>query len=95
MSAFYVFHVSVKDTDKFQQYAQQVPATLQPYGGEIIQRGKATQVLTGNHPHQAIGIISFDNIAQANHWYQSDAYQNLIPLRDQAADITTIQYQSL
>lgn len=36
MSAFLIFHSAVKDPQKFQDYAQAVPATLESFGGKLM-----------------------------------------------------------
>ena len=42
--------------------------------------------------HPDIVVIRFPNIAAVNGWYTSPAYQALIPLRQQAADIVLLSY---
>lgn len=93
MSAFIVFHSTIKDVEKFQVYARSVGATLRPFEGEVIQRGIVADVLAGDHSHQAIGILRFKSLVKAHRWYQSADYQALIPNRDDAANLTVISYE--
>ena len=37
-------------------------------------------------------VIRFPSIDAIDRWYHSDAYQALIPLRDEAADVTIVGY---
>lgn len=93
MSAFLIFHSAVKDPEKFQVYAQAVPATLKSFGGTLMAKGKSARVLSGKHNHSTVGILQFSDLTQAHGWYESDAYQALIPNRNEAADMTVISYE--
>jgi uncharacterized protein (DUF1330 family) len=94
MSAFYVFHTTIKDPDKFQIYAKSVGATLEPFGGKVLMRGKVTEVMAGTHDRQNVVILTFPDRDAALGWYRSDAYQALLPTRDAAADMTAICYEA-
>ena len=93
MSAFFVATVSVKNSDKFQEYAGKAMATFQDYQGELVLRGKAEGELAGSSNHQAVGIVKFPDMDTLNNWYNSEAYQAIIPLREEAADMTIVKYQ--
>jgi uncharacterized protein (DUF1330 family) len=71
-----------------------VPETLKPWGAELVFRGKQTSVLSGQHAHEDTVVIRFPDPESVNGWYNSAAYQTLIPLRTQAADIDLIGYDS-
>jgi len=93
MAAFFVATSKIKDADKFAQYVSSVPATLAPFGGELVLRGAASETLVGSSHHQAVGILKFASMDELKGWYGSDAYQALIPLRDAAVDMTLVTYQ--
>ena len=95
MSAFVVFHGNINDPDKFGVYAKGVPPTLQPFNGELSLRGKVGRVLAGNHDQKIVALLKFPDLENVHAWYESDAYQALIPLRDEAADVTVISYDEL
>ncbi len=92
MTAFFVATVKVKDPEKFQEYAQKAGETFAPHGGEPVLRGKAGDVLAGQIDHQAVGIVRFPDQGALSAWFNSDAYQRIIPLRDEAADMTIVTY---
>jgi uncharacterized protein (DUF1330 family) len=92
MTAFFISTVTVKDPEKFQDYAQQAGKSFAPFGGEGVLRGKMKQALVGEADHQAVGIIKFPDMDSLNNWYQSAAYQKLIPLRNSAVDMTLVTY---
>ena len=92
MSACVIGHISVKDEEKWAQYRTQVPATLAPWGAELLFRGQLANVLAGQHRHTDTVVIRFPDRASVDGWYQSAAYQALIPLRQQAADLDLLTF---
>jgi len=92
MSAFIVATVTVKDAEKFQQYAVKSKATFDLFDAEILAKGKSQGTLSGHSDHQTTAIVRFKDMETLDKWYGSDEYQDLIPLRDQAADITITKY---
>lgn len=92
MTAFFIVTTTIKDPEKYQAYVQGVGQTLAPFGGKALLRGKAVGALAGELTHQTAGIIEFPNIDALNGWHASEAYQVLIPLRVEAADMTITSY---
>ena len=88
--AWVIGHVSVKDADKWDRYRQRVPMTIAPFGGAVLLRGTVTGVLHGAHSHSDAVVLEFPDIAAARAWHASAAYQALIPLRSEAADVDLI-----
>jgi uncharacterized protein (DUF1330 family) len=94
MPAYVIGHITVKDPEKWAEYRSQVPGTLAPWNSELVFRGKKTSLLSGEHNHTDVVVIRFPDTTSAEEWYNSDAYQKLLPLRTQAADIDLISYES-
>ena len=92
MSACVIGHITVKDEEKWAQYRAQVPATLAPWGAELLFRGKVDSVLAGSHRHTDTVVIRFPDVDTVDAWYQSATYQALIPLRQQAADLDLVVF---
>ncbi|AKH20009.1 DUF1330 domain-containing protein [Sedimenticola thiotaurini] len=92
-NAYVIGHITVKDADKWSQYREQVPATLEPWGAELLLRANLARVLDGTHAHTDTVVIRFPDLAAANGWHESAAYQALIPLRQSAADIDLLIFQ--
>jgi uncharacterized protein (DUF1330 family) len=92
VSTCVIGHITVKDAEKWAQYRAQVPATLAPWGAELLFRGETNRVLAGQHSHTDTVVIRFPDQAAVEGWYQSSAYQALIPLRQQAADLDLISF---
>ncbi len=95
MSAAYVIgHITVKDAAKWDAYRAQVPATLAPWGAELVLRGKLAATFAGTHAHDDVVVIRFPDLAAADGWHGSAAYQALIPLRMEAADVVLLSYEA-
>ena len=92
MNACVIGHITVRDQEKWAQYRAQVPATLVPWGAELLFRGRVDSVLAGNHPHTDTVVIRFPDRAAVTAWYRAPAYQALIPLREQATELVLISF---
>lgn len=86
-------HIAIKDAEKWGEYRNQVPATLAPWGAELLLRGKLADVFSGTHTQGDTVVIRFPDLAAARAWHASAAYQALIPLRRQAADVTLLLFE--
>lgn len=94
MAAYVIGHITVRDAEKWAEYRNRVPGTLVPWGAELVLRGKRMAVLCGHHDHTDTVVIRFPNPDSVARWYSSAAYQELIPLRTEAADMELISYES-
>lgn len=94
MTAYVIGHITVKDGDKWVEYRSRVPGTLAPWGAELVLRGKRIAVLSGEHSHTDTVVIRFPDQESVANWYNSAAYQELIPLRTQAADMELVSFES-
>jgi uncharacterized protein (DUF1330 family) len=94
-NAYVIGHITVKDKEKWNEYRSQVPATLEPWGAELVFRGKRAAVLAGEHPHTDTVVIRFPDLNSIESWYSSPAYQALVPLRESAADLVLLSCEAL
>jgi len=94
VTAYVIGHITVKDAEKWAEYRSRVPSTLKPWRAEVVLRGRKVGVLSGEHPLTDVVVIRFPNAAAAAGWHGSAAYQGLIPLREQAAEVVLITYES-
>lgn len=91
-AACLVGHVTVKDPAKWAQYCSKVPATIAPWGGRLLFRGKRNTVLAGAHAYTDVVAIQFPDAASLRGWHDSLEYQALIPIRQQAVDLVLVSY---
>lgn len=64
------------------------------WGAEVVLRDTRAKVLRGQHPHTDTVVMRFPVMAAVVQWHDSDAYQALVPLRMQAADVDLVSYQA-
>jgi uncharacterized protein (DUF1330 family) len=93
-NAYVVGHITVKNPEMWAEYRSKVPETLAPWGGELVFRGKQVAALSGENPHPDIVVIRFPSVAAVSGWFWSPAYQSLIPLRLQAAEMVLLCYEA-
>ena len=86
--------VQVKDPEKLKVYVSQVGATMAPHGGKMVARGRVVKQLNGEVAHQIEALFEFPSADAVDAWYGSDAYQALIPNRDEAAYVTAVVLES-
>jgi uncharacterized protein (DUF1330 family) len=85
MKAYAIVQETVTDEAMFAEYRKDVIATLAPFGGTFVVRGGHLTVVEGQWPHQRTVIIEFPSRAAAEGWYNSPAYQKIVPLRLKAS----------
>jgi uncharacterized protein (DUF1330 family) len=81
---YFIAEVEITDLAKMQQYGERVPATMAPFDHHYVVRGGKTQALEGEPP-KGIVIIAFDSAEKAREWYDSPAYQAIVPIRQSAS----------
>lgn len=91
-AAYVIGHITVINPELWAEYRNQVPATLLPWQAELVFRGEKQAVLGGTHTHGDTVVIRFPDLAAVNGWFNSAAYQALIPLRQSAAEVDLISY---
>lgn len=88
-------YATVKDSEKFQQYIEQAARLMQDYPVETIVRGEFLKTQRGQAlPAHITAVFRYPDLATAEAFYQSAAYQQLIPLRDAACDMTIQFYEA-
>lgn len=86
--AFVVNEINVTDPARFKTYADQVPDTLRPFGGEYLVRGGSPEAMSGPPPAQRVVILKFPGRDQARAWRGSAAYQKILPIREASSTST-------
>jgi uncharacterized protein (DUF1330 family) len=82
--AYVVAELDVTDPTAFQAYQQKAMETLKPYNIRVITNAKP-DVKEGAAAQGNIIILRFNSMADAQKWYGSPSYQELIPARQKAA----------
>lgn len=92
--AYVVGQIAVKDPIKWDEYRNLVPATLAPWGAQIVFRGKKASDFALDNSFPDIVVIQFPDLESAKRWEASPAYQAIVPLRQMAADVLLTAYQA-
>lgn len=81
MSAYAIGHLrpAAPHEDIF-EYMERIQATLDPFDGHFLVHGTEVEVREGEWPGYLV-IIGFPGIEKARAWYDSEAYQEILPLR--------------
>jgi uncharacterized protein (DUF1330 family) len=81
MNAYAIAHLrSVDQNQEILRYLERIDATLEPFGGRFIVHGGQADVREGEWPGDLI-VIEFPDRNSATGWYESPAYQEILPLR--------------
>ncbi len=84
MKAYCIVYEIVEDENTFQEYRRQVLPTIEAFQGRFLVRGGAFTTLEGEMPYRRIALLEFPSRPAAESWYQSPAYQQILPLRTQS-----------
>jgi uncharacterized protein (DUF1330 family) len=86
MPAYLVVEITdISDEASLGQYAEQIPALVERYGGRYIARGPA-QVLEGDHQPKMLVLVEFPSLEQMQTMYDSDDYAPLKALRQRGGN---------
>ncbi|NED98550.1 DUF1330 domain-containing protein [Phytoactinopolyspora halotolerans] len=83
--AYAIAHLGeVRMGEEIVSYLRGIDATLAPFGGRFIVHGGAPTVLEGTWSGDLV-MIEFPDRDSALAWYESEAYQRILPLRTRNA----------
>ncbi|CAD6558127.1 hypothetical protein LMG28727_06531 [Paraburkholderia kirstenboschensis] len=84
--AYYVAEFQATDSEGIKPYSAKVESTFKPFSGRYIVRGGELDVKEGFGAQGRLVMIKFDSLAQAQAWYNSPAYQAIIPIRHRSGN---------
>ncbi|MFD8981774.1 DUF1330 domain-containing protein [Streptomyces sp. NPDC059564] len=81
MTAYAIAHIRPETmNDDILRYIEEIQTTMDPFGGRFLVHGKEVEVKEGPWPGTVV-VIGFPDIERARAWYDSPAYQAILPLR--------------
>ena len=80
-AAYLVGHITITNLEGYSAYSAKVPGTLKAFGGSYLVRGGQANVLEGSGLGERHVVIAFPSRSQAQAWYESEAYQAIIGIR--------------
>jgi uncharacterized protein (DUF1330 family) len=93
MPAYVIVDIDVTDPERYEQYKAATPATIAAAGGRYLVRGGELTILEGDWQPSRLVVLEFDDLAAAEHWYESEAYQTAKQLREGGARMRMIAVQ--
>lgn len=82
--AYYISEFELTDPDGIRPYSAAVESTFVPFGGKYAVRGGKVASLEGE-PMKRVIMIVFPSLEQAQAWYASPRYQEIMPIRHRSA----------
>ena len=95
MPAYVIVDIDVTDPERYEQYRAAVPATLAAADGRFLVRGGGITILEGDWQPSRLVVLEFENLAAAERWYESAAYQAAKKLREGGARLRMVAVQGL
>jgi uncharacterized protein (DUF1330 family) len=86
MAAYLLAQLTVHDPESFGRYREAVAPLVDRFGGRYRVRGGAIDVLEGDLGAERLVVIEFQSRDAARLFYDSPEYQQILPLRQRAAD---------
>ncbi|QPM89488.1 DUF1330 domain-containing protein [Pseudooceanicola algae] len=92
MAAYIVARIDVTDPQDYATYASRTAKLIEAGGGRILAKGGPQGFLEGTGPGRHV-IIEFPDRATAEAWYDSPAYQEILPiaLRSSERDLVIVE----
>jgi uncharacterized protein (DUF1330 family) len=94
MPAYVIAQMTVHDIDTYYEYASKLAPTVAPYGGKLLAANDA-EVREGSLPHLRTVVGEFPSAEAARSWYESEAYQAIAGLRQNATNGTLLIVEGL
>ncbi|WP_374339032.1 DUF1330 domain-containing protein [Leeia sp.] len=89
-------YAKLKDMDAFKAYVGAAAPLMAELGVEVVVRGRYAHTLRGEAPGAEVAaVFRFRDASHADRFYGDVRYQALVPLRDQACDMTIHFYEEI
>lgn len=85
MPAYVIVDIDVTDPERYEQYKAATPATIAAAGGRYLARGGKVTLFEGDWQPSRLVVLEFEDVAAAERWYESEAYQAAKKLREGGA----------
>ena len=85
MPGYLIFEIEITDPVAWAEYRQVAGPVMASGGGRFLVNTDAAIPLEGGWTPPMISVVEFPSIETAREFYQSDAYQATVPLRQRAS----------
>lgn len=95
MPVYVVAQGRIEDRAKLNDYVTKALPTIQASGGRVVAFDESPEVVEGEVGHPRTVILEFDSREAFRAWYDSPAYQAVLPLRLESTPGTLIVVNGL
>jgi uncharacterized protein (DUF1330 family) len=92
MHSLLAVNILIKDKEKFDNYGKSAGSIVKANGGQLQLRASNPEVLFGENPYKVLVLFKFPDKETMKTFYHSKAYQKIIPLRTEGADVIMTSY---
>ena len=86
MKGYVIATIRVDDAEAYEAYRSRTGAVIESFGGRFLVRGGQVEPREGEMAHDRVVVIEFPSMDRARAFYDSDAYQAIVPIRKAHAD---------
>lgn len=87
MTVLLIAQAKVNCANGWSEYSQKAQKTLVSAGAKVIGKGTNGGLIQGVFSPSGAVVIEFESMSSLNSWYNSEEYQELIPIRNAAAEV--------
>lgn len=95
MPAYMIARVKVHDPEGYEAYKAKASVAIEAHGGRYLARGGALEVLEGEDSGARLVIVEFKDMDTAKAFYNSDAYQEAVKIRQPVSEGNFIVVEGL
>jgi uncharacterized protein (DUF1330 family) len=86
MKGYVIATIRVDDAEAYEAYRSRTGAVIESFGGRFLVRGGRVEPREGGMERDRVVVLEFPTMEQARAFYDSDAYQAILPIRQANAD---------
>ena len=92
MAAYVIARIDVTDLEAYKEYASQTVAIAESFGGRFLVKAGAYEQIEGSGPERHV-VIEMPDMETARTFYNSDAYQAILPiaLKNSTRDLVIVE----
>ena len=95
MAVYVVAQSRIEDPEKLGSYVAKALPTIQASGGRVLGFDETPEMVEGTVDHPRTVILEFESKEAFQRWYDSPAYQEILPLRLESTPGTLIVVNGL
>lgn len=86
MPGYLIFEIEITDADAWEDYRRIAGPVMAASGGRFLVNSSDPVPLEGGWRPKTVSVVEFPSVEAARAFYNSDSYQQTIPLRQRASN---------